>query len=108
MVELLSWNVGMGGWALAVLIGGSLLIGIIAQFIGDTTSGWEWLPVSIAALVGGWIGSESLAGASTWGFQIENLYVVPALIGAIVLGGVVDLALRYATGGRYVHAPRAV
>jgi uncharacterized membrane protein YeaQ/YmgE (transglycosylase-associated protein family) len=98
----------MGGWALATLIGGGLLIGIIAQFIGDTTSGWEWLPVALAAVVGGWIGSESLGSASTWGPVMQDLYMLPALIGGIVLGGVLDVVTRYATGGHYVHAPHPV
>ena len=108
MVELLGWEVGMGGLALTTLIAGALLVGVGAQFIGDATTGWDWVPVAIAALVGGWIGSEALAGASTWGPVFDDLYMVPALIGGLVVGAAVDLVVRYATGGHYVHAPRPI
>ena len=108
MVELLGWDVGMGALAITTLIAVALMIGIAAQAIGDTATGWEWVPVSLAALVGGWIGSESLAGASTWGPVFEDLYLLPALIGALVLGAAADLVVRYATGGRYLHEPRPI
>jgi hypothetical protein len=67
------------------------------------TVGWEWIATAAAALVGGYLGSEAVAGASTWGPVIEGLYVLPALIGAVILGGVVDSLLRYGTEGSYTH-----
>jgi hypothetical protein len=36
------------------------------------------------------------------------MYLLPALIGALVLGAVVDLVVRYATGGHYLPAPRPI
>jgi hypothetical protein len=36
------------------------------------------------------------------------MFVLPALIGAVVLGFVVDLVVRYATGGSLVHHARPV
>jgi hypothetical protein len=36
------------------------------------------------------------------------MFLLPALIGAVVLGFVVDLVVRYATGGSLVHHPRPV
>jgi hypothetical protein len=38
---------------------------------------------------------------------MEGLYLVPALIGAVILGVVVDAFLRYGTGGTYL-APRPI
>jgi uncharacterized membrane protein YeaQ/YmgE (transglycosylase-associated protein family) len=108
MVELLGWDVGMGWLAITTLIAAALVIGIVAQVIGETATGWEWAPVGLGALIGGWIGSEALAGASTWGPVFEGMYLLPALIGALVLGAVVDLVVRYATGGHYLPAPRPI
>jgi uncharacterized membrane protein YeaQ/YmgE (transglycosylase-associated protein family) len=108
MIDLYGWNIGMGGVGLMLLIGGALVLGIIVQLIGDTRTGFEWLVAGIAALVGGWLGSESFGTASTWGPAVEDFYLLPALIGAVVVGGVVDIVVRTLTGGTYVHHPRPI
>ena len=108
MVGLLGWEVGMGWLAITTLIAAALVIGVAAQVIGETATGWEWVPVGLGALIGGWIGSEALAGASTWGPVFDGLYLLPALIGALVLGAAVDLIVRYATGGHDLHEPRPI
>jgi hypothetical protein len=38
----------------------------------------------------------------------DNLAIVPALIGGLAAGLVVELATRYLTGGRYTTRPMAV
>lgn len=108
MLELLGWDVGMTGWAVLALIAAAVIIGVVLQYIGDVTNGYEWSVAGLAAIVGGWLGSEALAGLSTWGIEWEGMFIFPALIGAVVLGFVVDLVVRYATGGSLVHHPRPV
>lgn len=108
MLEILGWNIGMSGLAALALVAGALVLGVIAQFIGDVRVGWEWVAVSAAALVGGYLGSEGLAGLSTWGPEFEGLYVLPALIGAVIIGGIVDLAVRYMTEGAYTRHARPI
>jgi uncharacterized membrane protein YeaQ/YmgE (transglycosylase-associated protein family) len=108
MLELFGWDVGMTAWAVIVLIAAAIVIGVVLQYIGDVTKGYEWSVAGLAALVGGWIGSEALGSLSTWGPEWEGMFVLPALIGAVVLGFVVDLVVRYATGGSLVHHPRPV
>ncbi len=108
MLELFGWNVGMTAWAVVALIAGAVIIGIVLQYIGDVTNGYEWSVAGLAAIIGGWLGSEALAGLSEWGYQWQGMYIFPAIIGAIVLGFVVDLVLRYATGGSLVHHPRPI
>lgn len=108
MLELIGWNVGMSGWAVVALLAGAVIIGIVLQYVGDVTVGYEWSIAALAAIVGGWLGSEALGALSTWGLLWEGMYVVPAFIGAVVLGFVVDLAVRFVTGGSLVHHPRPI
>ena len=108
MLDLFGWDVGMSTLAAVLLVVGALVIGVIPQFIGDVTVGWEWAATAVAALVGGYLGSEALGTLSTWGPVFEGLYIVPALIGAVVLGAVMDAALRYTTEGSYTHSARPI
>ena len=108
MLEIFGWNVGMGNLAVVLLLGGALVIGLIAQVIGETRTGWEWLVAGIGALVGGWLGSEAFGSASTWGWAVENLYIFPALIGGVVVGAMADIFVRTVTGGSYIRHARPV
>ena len=108
MLDLFGWDVGMSTLAAILLVVGALLIGAIPQFIGEPRIGFEWLFTAAAVLVGGWLGSEAFGTASTWGFEFEGLYVLPAIIGGVILGGVVDVVVRYLSGGSYTHEPRPV
>lgn len=108
MLDLFGWNVGMTAWAVVALIAGAVIIGIVLQYVGDVTNGYEWSVAGLAAIVGGWLGSEAFGAASEWGYSWEGMYIFPAIIGAIVLGFVVDLVVRYATGGSLVHHPRPI
>lgn len=104
MLDLFGWDVGMSTLAAVLLVGGALVIGMSSYFIGDVAVGYEGLITGVAALVGGYIGSEALGRLSTWGPSFEGLYVLPAVIAALVVGVVVDALLRYATEGSYTHA----
>ena len=107
MLDLFGWDVGMSTFAGILLLAGALLIGVIAQFIGDVRIGFEWAIVAVGAFVGGYIGSEALGDLSTWGPEFEGLYVLPAIIGGVVLGAIVDAVTRFATNGSYVPEPQA-
>ena len=103
MLDLFGWDVGMSTVAALLLILGALLIGVASQYIGDVTVGFEWVATGVAALIGGYLGSEALGTASTWGPVFDGLYMLPALVGAVVVGFVIDAVLRYSTEGSYVH-----
>jgi uncharacterized membrane protein YeaQ/YmgE (transglycosylase-associated protein family) len=94
--------------AAILLVVGALAIGVIAHMIGEVTVGFEWATTGLGALVGGYIGSEAFGTLSTWGVAFEGLYVLPALIGAIVVGAIVDATVRYLTEGRYTGALRPI
>ena len=107
MLELFGWEIGMNLWEAILLASGAVVIAAVAQYIGRTSFGYEWVFTGIAALVGGWLGSEAFGTLSTWGPVFEGLYLVPALIGAVVLGGIVDAAVRFSFGGTHL-APRPI
>jgi uncharacterized membrane protein YeaQ/YmgE (transglycosylase-associated protein family) len=107
MLELYGWEVGMNLGEAILLIFGAIVIAAVAQYIGRVSFGYEWVFTGIAALVGGWLGSEAFGTLSTWGPAFEGLYILPALIGALVLGGIVDGVVRFSSGGTYL-VPRPV
>ena len=102
----LAITLGIGGSL--VLLAGALLFGVIAQFVGEARTGFEWLADTIAATFGAIVASEFIISARTFEPVWDGLAIVPALIGGLVLGIVVELATRYMTGGRYTTRPMAV
>jgi uncharacterized membrane protein YeaQ/YmgE (transglycosylase-associated protein family) len=102
----LAISLGFGAWL--VLIAGALLFGVIAQFVGETRTGFEWLVDGIAVALGAVIASEFIISLRTFEPVWDGLAIVPALIGGLALGFVVELATRYMTGGRYTTRPMAI
>jgi uncharacterized membrane protein YeaQ/YmgE (transglycosylase-associated protein family) len=97
----LSIALGVGGWI--VLIGGSLLFGLTAQLIGETRTGFEWFVDSVAAAIGALVASEFILAWQSAGPVFDGLALVPALIGGLAVGLVVEVVTRYVTGGTYTH-----
>lgn len=98
-------TLGIGGWAL--LIVGALVFGVVAQVIGETKTGVEWLVDAIGFGIGALVASEFIVALQTFEPVWDGLALVPALIGGLVLGVVVEVATRYLTGGTYVGHPMA-
>lgn len=96
-------DLGLGGWALLVI--GALAFGVIAQVIGRTTTAYEWLGDAIAAGIGALVASEFIVAFRDTGPVWDGLALVPALLGALIVGLVVELATRYMTGGTYSGRP---
>jgi uncharacterized membrane protein YeaQ/YmgE (transglycosylase-associated protein family) len=101
----LAITLGFGGWI--VLVAGALLFGIVAQFIGETQTGYEWLVDGIAFAIGALIASEFIVGLRTVQPVWDELALAPALAGGLVLGVLVEVVTRLATGGTYTthHRP---
>lgn len=108
MLDLFGWDVGMSLTAALLLVAGALVVGVAAHFIGEVRVGYEWAVTGIAALIGGYLGSEAFGDLSTFGPSFDGLYIVPAIVGGLVLGAVIDAVLRYTTEGSYVHQPRPI
>lgn len=108
MLDLFGWDVGMSTLAAILLVGGAVVIGIASYFIGEVRVGYEGIVTGLAALVGGYLGSEAFGTLSTWGWEIDGLFVLPAVIGALVLGGIFDAVVRRMTEGTYTTEPRPI
>jgi uncharacterized membrane protein YeaQ/YmgE (transglycosylase-associated protein family) len=90
---------GFGG--VIVLVLGALVFGVVAQLFGETRTGYEWLVDAIGAGIGALVASELIVAWRTTEPVFDGLALVPALIGGLVVGIVVELATRYMTGGSY-------
>jgi uncharacterized membrane protein YeaQ/YmgE (transglycosylase-associated protein family) len=102
----LAISLGFGGWL--VVIAGALLFGVIAQFLGEVRTGYEWLFDAIAAFAGAVIASEFVISFRAYEPVFDGLALVPALIGGLALGVVIELATRFLTGGSYTTRPVAI
>ncbi|MBN9391391.1 MAG: hypothetical protein J0I20_25395 [Chloroflexi bacterium] len=80
----------MGIWGYLIIVAGALAIGLIAQFIGKAPTMYDWLITAFFAGVAAWVASELLGSVSTWGPEVDGLFVLPALIGGVVVGALVD------------------
>lgn len=96
-------DIGLAGGL--VLVVGALVFGVIAQLVGQTRTGFEWLIDAFAFGIGALVASEFVIAWQTVGPVWEGLAIVPALIGGLVLGIVVEVATRYMTGGTYTGRP---
>lgn len=95
-----TFDVGLWGWL--ILIVGAVVLGIIAQLIGDARFGYEWILTGVGAFVGGFAASEFIVGWRTYEPVFDNLALIPALIGGLVVGIIVAVATRLLTGGTYL------
>ena len=102
----LTFALGLGGWIL--LIVASLIFGGLAQMIGEVRTGVEWLVDAVAFGIGALIGSEFIVATQAYGPVWDGLALVPALVGGLIVGVIVELSTRYITHGSYAqHATPA-
>src|SRR6266496_4337257 len=63
----------MGFTGFVIVLVGALLLGILHRVMHHTAPMSEWLAIAVAPAIGGFIGSEWLGVASTWGPQVNGL-----------------------------------
>jgi uncharacterized membrane protein YeaQ/YmgE (transglycosylase-associated protein family) len=97
---------GLGGWALVVVAG--LVFGVVAQYLGDPQTGYEWLADAIAFGLGSIVASEFIVATRTFEPVWDGLALVPALAGGLVVGVIVEVVTRMVTGGTYTTHHRPV
>ena len=96
---------GLGGWI--ALIGGALVLGVVAQFVGEPRFGFEWLVVAIGAAIGALVASEFIVAWQAIEPVWDGLALIPALVGGLVVGLAVEVVTRFATHGTYTTHPSA-
>lgn len=99
----IAFALGLGGWIL--LIAAALVFGVIAQLVGETRTSFEWLVDSVGFAIGAVVASEFLVSWRTVEPVWDGLALLPALIGGLVVGIVIELVARFATGGTYTSRP---
>jgi hypothetical protein len=88
----------MTGWGYVLLIAGALAIGLVTHYLATQQVGAEWTLASVGAVIGGFFASEySMGGLGAWGTEVAGMYIYPALIGAILLAGIVEVAVHFTT-----------
>ena len=97
-------TLGLAAWV--VVIAGGLLFGAAAQFIGEARTGYEWLVDAVAFAIGAIVASEFIIAWQAFQPVFDGLAIVPAAIGGLLVGSLVEVATRYFTGGSYTtHQP---
>lgn len=89
----------MGIGAFAAIIVAALILGLLVQVYLKPKTPYEWLIAGVGAAVGGWLASEItwtqwFTGLTDLGPQFDGLLIVPAVIGGLVLGAIVEIVAR--------------
>lgn len=93
----------IGVLAVLSLAVGAVVLGIVLQLIGDVRFGFEWVITAVAAFAGGFVASEWITSFRTVEPVWEQMAILPAIGGALVVGVIVDAVIRYTTHGSYIH-----
>ncbi len=90
----------MGLLAFGIIVILALVAGFAVQYFVKRPITNEWLIVALAGAFGAYFFSESLPGSTltaaikNWGPQLDGMFVVPALLGGVVLALIADLGAR--------------
>ena len=71
-----------------LLLATAVVLGLTVQILDIARSRAEWVAMAIGSAVGGLVGGWYLRGWAAWGPELDGVYLLPGLIGAIVVGGV--------------------
>ncbi|HZP97546.1 MAG TPA: hypothetical protein VFC31_14605 [Candidatus Limnocylindria bacterium] len=90
----------MGLLAFSSLVIVGLIAGFAVQYLAKGAIRGEWLIVAVAVVFGGYFASESFPGSTVfegikdWGPTFDGMAIIPAIVGALILGIVADLGMR--------------
>jgi hypothetical protein len=88
----------MGLWAWIILLAVSAALATAAQYLffrqARKATDYDWVFIAGGALIGGFTAHVWYGAAWNIGPVVDGLYLVPALLGAVVLGVVVELIYR--------------
>ena len=85
----------MGIWAWLILLAVSAALATAAQYTifrhDRGSNNYDWVYIAVGALLGGFTANVWYSG---FGPVVDGLYLVPALLGAVVLATVVEIIYR--------------
>jgi hypothetical protein len=100
----------LGLQALGILVGLSVVFGVVAHIVFGWGTRWMWLIGAIGYFLGGLIASEVLFAWATVEElqpQIDGLSFDEALLGGFVVGVPIVLLVWYVNRRRQLHGPTA-
>jgi hypothetical protein len=91
----------MGVYAVIGVIAVSALIGLAVPYLLASKVSYEWLAIGLAGAIGAYVGSEFIVpanpfGVTTWGAELDGLFIVPAVVVGLLFALFADLTLRVA------------
>ena len=98
----LAINIGIGGWIL--LIVAALIVAVAFQFLGEGST-YGFVIDAFAVALGALFASEIVVAWRTVEPVWDGLALVPAVLGGLAVGAVVDLLTRYLIGGQSAGRP---
>lgn len=84
----------MGPVSVVFVLLGSLLIGLIYQLLGHARERYEWQIAMVGALYGELAASGIVGPTPGFGLVLDGLNVLPALLGGLVVGGLMVVGVR--------------
>lgn len=92
----------MGFTAFFGIVVVALVVGIGVQFLTRSSFAYEWVVIAFAGAFGGYFASETFVGSAVfagikdWGPELDGMFIIPAVIGGVILAIVADLGVRTA------------
>jgi uncharacterized membrane protein YeaQ/YmgE (transglycosylase-associated protein family) len=84
----------MGIVAAAGLQVAAVLIAFAGRYVDGARSDLGLLATAILGGIGGYVASEYLGTFSAWGPEVDGMFVLPALVGAVILAAAADTLSR--------------
>jgi hypothetical protein len=73
-----------------------VILGFIGQAFGSRRFDYEWLAIDVGAFAAGFVAGGYLGALTEWGWRLDGLYVLPALLGAVLVGGLLKVVFTLA------------
>ncbi|HEY6957520.1 MAG TPA: hypothetical protein VI814_01715 [Candidatus Limnocylindria bacterium] len=96
----------MGLYAFIAIAVVALVAGVAVQYLFKSSHTFEWLAIAVAGTFGAYFASETFVtaegksattvfqGITNWGPSFDGMFIVPAIVGGIILAIVADLGIR--------------
>jgi len=92
----------MGVLAFSIILVLALIVGFAVQYAIRGGVSYEWFIVALAGAFGAYFASEAavgsvvplLDGIKEWGPEFDGMFIVPAVVGGVLLALIADIGIR--------------